>query len=107
MSKNGYYIIFEGVADGIKNFFETFTKNSRYREKKYIVNQIKCFSFLMIYTIASVIFPSFLSKIVDLGVVMGDVSNIVLYTTEMLICGILMVIFYYLQKVFFLNSVMI
>ena len=32
---------------------------------------------------------------------MGDVSNIVLYTTEMLICGILMVIFYYLQKVFF------
>ena len=29
------------------------------------------------------------------------VSNIVLYTTEMLICGILMVIFYYLQKVFF------
>lgn len=55
----------------------------------------------MIYTIASVIFPSFLSKIVDLGVVMGDVSNIVLYTTEMLICGILMVIFYYLQKVFF------
>lgn len=101
MSKNGYYIIFEGVADGIKNFFETFTKNSRYREKKYIVNQIKCFSFLMIYTIASVIFPSFLSKIVDLGVVMGDVSNIVLYTTEMLICGILMVIFYYLQKVFF------
>lgn len=55
----------------------------------------------MIYTIASVIFPSFLSKIVDLGVVMGDVSNIVLYTTEMLICGILMVIFYYLQKYFF------
>ncbi|WP_353652804.1 ABC transporter ATP-binding protein [Eubacterium sp. AM46-8] len=94
-------MIFEGVANGIKNFFETFTKNSRYREKKYIVNQIKCFSFLMIYTIASVIFPSFLSKIVDLGVVMGDVSNIVLYTTEMLICGILMVIFYYLQKVFF------
>lgn len=85
----------------LKTFLKRLLKIVDIEKKKYIVNQIKCFSFLMIYTIASVIFPSFLSKIVDLGVVMGDVSNIVLYTTEMLICGILMVIFYYLQKVFF------
>lgn len=85
----------------LKTFLKRLLKIVDIEKKKYIVNQIKCFSFLMIYTIASVIFPSFLSKIVDLGVIMGDVSNIVLYTTEMLICGILMVIFYYLQKVFF------
>ena len=55
----------------------------------------------MIYTVSSVIFPSFLSKVVDYGIVTGDIPNIVLYTAEMLICGILMVIFYYLQKVAF------
>ena len=35
MSKNGYYIIFEGVADGIKNFFETFTKIVDIEKKVY------------------------------------------------------------------------
>ena len=59
----------------LKTFLKRLLKIVDIEKKKYIVNQIKCFSFLMIYTIASVIFPSFLSKIVDLGVVMGDVSN--------------------------------
>lgn len=55
----------------------------------------------MIYTISSVIFPSFLSKIIDNGVITENFKNIVLYTSEMLICGILMIFFYYLQKVSF------
>lgn len=64
----------------LKTFLKRLLKIVDIEKKKYIVNQIKCFSFLMIYTIASVIFPSFLSKIVDLGVVMGDVSNGTLMT---------------------------
>ena len=46
----------------LKTFLKRLLKIVDIEKKKYIVNQIKCFSFLMIYTIASVIFPSFLSR---------------------------------------------
>lgn len=83
------------------SFWKRLVKIVDVDKKKYITSQLKCFFLLMIYTVSSVIFPSFLSKVVDYGIVTGDIPNIVLYTAEMLICGILMVIFYYLQKVAF------
>lgn len=69
--------------------------------KSYVLNQIKCFLCLIIYTLSSITFPSFLSKIVDLGIMTNNIKNIVLYVLEMLACGILMVLFHYLQKISF------
>lgn len=82
-------------------FWQRLIKVVGINTKSYVLNQIKCFLCLIIYTLSSITFPSFLSKIVDLGIMTNSTKNIVLYVSEMLACGIVMVLFYYLQKILF------
>ncbi|MBD5535893.1 MAG: ABC transporter ATP-binding protein [Lachnospiraceae bacterium] len=82
-------------------FWQRLIKIVGINTKSYVLNQIKCFLCLIIYTLSSITFPSFLSKIVDLGIMTNNIKNIVLYVSEMLVCGVLMVIFYYLQRIYF------
>lgn len=84
-----------------RSFLKKLLKVTSIETKKYIVNQIWCFTCLLVYTISSVFFPSFLSKVIDIGVLKNDNIAIFRYSTEMLICGIFMIIFFYVQKVSF------
>lgn len=53
---------------------------------------------MVIYTISSLIFPSFVSLIIDRGVAVGNSKNIVVYSIAMLLVGIVMMLFQYLQR---------
>lgn len=82
-------------------FWQRLIKVVGINTKSYVLNQIKCFLCLIIYTLSSITFPSFLSKIVDLGIMTNNIKNIVLYVSEMLACGVLMILFHYFQKISF------
>lgn len=69
--------------------------------KTYIFKQLKCLMLMVIYTIFSLAFPGFISVIIDKGIKSSDVELILIYCGLMLICGVLMILFQYLQKVSF------
>lgn len=69
--------------------------------KKYILTQTKCLFYMIVYTISSLMFPSFVSYIIDEGVVKNDIGKITLYSLLMLLTGALMLLFHYLQQVSF------
>lgn len=85
----------------MKNFIKKILEIVDVDKKSYILNQLWCFFCLIMYTMFSIIFPSFLSKIVDIGIARNDKQAILQYSLQMLICGISMVTFYYLQRVSF------
>lgn len=68
---------------------------------KLILCHIKCFIPSIIATLSSVIFPSFISKIIDEGISKNDIQLIFSYWIEMLICGIIMVVFNYIQSILY------
>lgn len=69
--------------------------------KTYIFKQLKCLIFMVLYTIFSLAFPGFISVIVDEGIKSRDIGKILFYCGLMLCCGILMIVFQYLQKISF------
>lgn len=69
--------------------------------KTYIFKQVKCLLFMIMYTVFSLAFPGFISLIIDEGVKKSNIEKIVFYCSLMLVCGILMIFFQYLQKVSF------
>lgn len=85
----------------MKSFIKKILEIVDVDKKSYIMNQLWCFFCLIMYTMFSIIFPSFLSKIVDIGIARNDTHAILQYSLQMLICGISMVTFYYFQRVSF------
>lgn len=85
----------------IKQMFIKLVKIVDLNFKNYIFKQTLCFVYLLIYTASSIIFPSFISNIVDDGILVNDSLKIIRYSTMMLLCGIIMTSFYYIQKVSF------
>lgn len=69
--------------------------------KKYIYCQIKCLFFMLAYTIFSLAFPGFISVIVDNGIRENNVETVLIQSLLMFLCGMLMIIFQYLQQVSF------
>lgn len=75
--------------------------SSRLRYLDFTLQQIKCIIFVLIYSVSSIIFPSYISKIVDLGISNRNIGDIANYTITMLIVGCTMVAFQYLYQVSF------
>ncbi|SHM65697.1 ABC transporter transmembrane region [Anaerosporobacter mobilis DSM 15930] len=69
--------------------------------KKYIVKEFKCFVFLIIYTVATLLLPTFVSKIIDKGITQKNLRLATLYSIGMLATGVIVVIFQYLQQTSF------
>ena len=69
--------------------------------KEYIIKQSKCLIYMLIYTGLSLIFPGFVSLVIDKGVLNGNLYEILKYISFMFLVGILMVMFQYIQNVSF------
>ena len=69
--------------------------------KKYIFRYIKCFIYMIGYTITSVIFPGLVSLVMDKGVMVGDYHSTFVYIIIFLTIGIMMTIFQYLERMSF------
>lgn len=73
----------------------------RMSHKDYILKETKCFLLLMIYTASTLLFPLFVSFIIDKGISQGDMNATFCYTIGMLAVGAVSVLTQYLQKVSF------
>jgi len=69
--------------------------------KKYLFKQIKCIILLVVYTGSTLMFPMFMSYIVDQGIVPRNFHKTIFLVLMMAVVGILSVIFQYLQQVSF------
>lgn len=69
--------------------------------KKYLPLYSSCILSVIMYTVCSLIYPSFISIIIDKGVAKNNVNIILTNVLIFLIIGIFMIIFYYLQKILF------
>lgn len=69
--------------------------------RDYLGKEIKCFLLLILYTGTNLIFPTFVSLIIDKGIASSNLKQIVIYSFAMLIVGLFSVIFQYLQQVSF------
>lgn len=69
--------------------------------KKYVYKQSICMGYMILYTFFSLVFPSFISVIVDKGIKNGNGWFLIRQCLFMLICGGFMVLFQYLQQINF------
>lgn len=69
--------------------------------RDYVSRLLICIFFMVIYTSASLAFPSFITIIIDKGVSANNTRNIILYSCEMLGIGVIMIVFQYLQRMGF------
>lgn len=93
------------LLGGVKILMEKFIKKiliiTEIDKKSYLLNQLWCIFCLIMYTVSSIIFPNFFSKIVDIGIVGNNIQAIIQYSLQMFLCGFIMVTFYYCQRVSF------
>lgn len=68
-------------------------------KKEYFLKQLKCFTLMLLYTMFSLAFPSFIGIIVDKGIIENNISTIIIQCCYMVLCGILMILFLYLQQI--------
>ncbi|GFI22674.1 putative multidrug export ATP-binding/permease protein [Lachnospiraceae bacterium] len=69
--------------------------------RKYVIKQLTCLTFMLIYTILTLIFPGFISLVIDKGVLTGNLYEIFKNIGIMFLVGILMVAFQYIQNISF------
>lgn len=69
--------------------------------KGYIIKEIKCFFLLVFYTASTLLFPLFVTFIIDKGISQGDRNAMLFYTLGMLTVGGVSVWTQYLQRVSF------
>lgn len=70
---------------------------------KLLFIHIKCFLPSLIATIMNLIFPSFISKIIDDGIEKGNMRLAITYWIAMLLCGGLLILFNYMESIFIAN----
>lgn len=83
------------------NFIQKLVFITDLKRNKYIGQQFICLICLLIYSCSSIIFPSYISRIVDEGIAEKNMQDLFMYISQMLICGFIMVIFSYVQKMAF------
>ena len=66
--------------------------------RKYIKSYMLCMLCMVGYTIASLLYPNKISLIVDKGITQSNMSMIILYSSQLLIVGLVMIVFRYLQR---------
>lgn len=67
-------------------------------KKWYIKQHVKCFTILLLNVLASVSFPSFITKIVDQGLEKNSYTILVTQTALMAITGLVMVVTNYYRN---------
>jgi len=70
-------------------------------KREYIMKEAKCFIFLGMYTVTSLLFPMFVSLIIDKGINNQNLKSAFTYALGMLGVGVLSVCFQYMQQVSF------
>lgn len=65
------------------------------------IQYLKCMFYMLIYTIASMLFPGILSLIIDKGISVKSIKYTSIYTLCFFLTGLLIIIFQYLQRVGF------
>lgn len=69
--------------------------------KMYALKQFRCFFYMLMYSLASLLFPGFISYIVDDGIMLNDIWKIAFYCIAMLFTGVFMIGFRYLEQISF------
>lgn len=69
--------------------------------KTYLGKELKCFLFLVIYTFSTLIFPMFVSIVIDKGIIKKNIRDVCFYSFCMLIAGLFSTIFQYFQQTSF------
>lgn len=64
---------------------------------KFLAFQVKCTVFGILYTIAALIFPNAISKVIDQVILKEKYSLTGLYLAIIILSGILMILFNYIQ----------
>ena len=62
---------------------------------EFLGKEIKCFLLLILYTVTNLIFPTFVSLIIDRGIANSDLKRTIILSLLMLFIGILSVVFQY------------
>lgn len=78
-----------------------FLKELDIKCSKLLFIHIKCFLPSLIATIMNLIFPSFISKIIDDGIEKGNMRLAMTYWIAMLLCGGLLILFNYMESIFY------
>jgi ABC-type multidrug transport system fused ATPase/permease subunit len=68
---------------------------------KVFLKQLKCVGFMVIYTVLTIVFPSYIGKIVDVKMDNEYYSQMFYYISQMFFVGMLMILFQYLQNISF------
>lgn len=69
--------------------------------KQYVAREIKCVFLLILYTSTTLLFPMFVSCIIDKGISNRDLKATFIYSSGMLLVGLVAVTTQYLQQVSF------
>ena len=80
---------------------KTLHESERIHYSEFIMKQIKCFIFVAISSITTVVFPNLVSRIIDNGIGSGDVRNIYKYSILLGITGAAMIISGYVYQMSF------
>ena len=67
----------------------------------FLKKQLKCFVYMLVYIVSSVIFPGFVGKIIDEMNITLDYENILMKCFQMLLVGLIVIISNYYQRVQF------
>lgn len=68
---------------------------------RFIFCHMKCFIPTLVAAVSSILFPNFISKIIDDGIGKNRLDLVILYWIEMLICGVTMILSNYLQSILY------
>lgn len=74
-----------------------------YSQKEYIVKQIPCFTILLINTLLSLIYPLFITLIIDVGVKEKSFTKVIFFSICMLAIGLLSVMFSFIEQISFVK----
>ena len=84
-----------------ENMIRKFLYEMDIKVPELIFCHIKCLIPSIIATASSVIFPSFLGKIVDYAIGNNDLRLVIIYWNNMLICGMVMILFSYWKSILY------
>lgn len=78
-----------------------FFNNLKINKKEFFLKHFLCFFPVIIYSICSICYPSFIHLIIDYGVAAGNTKLIIIYCSSMTIVGLVMVISDYFIKIIY------
>lgn len=85
------------------NLIFRFLKTFNISKSTFILRHLICFIPALITTISSIIFPNFIRLIIDNGITTNNNASLIFYCFLMCLCGLVMVIFSYLENNLYLE----